>query len=77
MSGMDVNVSSSIQNPEKVITQIANHIGLSCSDDFIREVSEATKFHNLKKAAYEEETTVRKEFGEDFSFYRKGTKITI
>lgn len=60
-----------------MITQIANHIGLSCSDDFIREVAEATKFHNLKKAAYEEESNIRREFGEDFSFYRKDTNITI
>ena len=61
-----------MQNPEKIITQIANHIGLSCSAEFVREVAEATKFHNLKKATYEDESGTRKVFGENFSFYRKG-----
>ena len=55
-----------------MITQIANHIGLSCSAEFIREVTEATKFQNLKKATYQEESDTRKLFGENFSFYRKG-----
>ena len=55
-----------------MITQIVNHIGLSCSAEFIREVAEATKFDNLKKATYQEESGTRKVFGENFSFYRKG-----
>jgi len=60
-------------NPERVIGQMEKHIGLTCSQEFIKDVTEATRFESLKKANYEDEMNIRKHFGENFSFYRRGT----
>jgi len=56
-------------NPERVIGQMEKHIGLTCSQEFIKDVTEATRFESLKKANYEDEMNIRKHFGENFSFY--------
>ena len=60
------------QNPEKVLGEMSEHLGLNHSAQFIAEVAEATKFDNMKKSSYEDEARFRDQYGSKFSFCRKG-----
>ena len=64
-------VSIHFQNPRKVIREMADHIGVTCSEEFIAEVAKASKFNNVKPLIQSEEQKSRKVF-KDFVLYRKG-----
>lgn len=50
---------------------MADHIGVTCSEQFIADVAKASRFNKVKPLAEPEEKSARKIF-KDFVLYRKG-----
>ena len=52
---------------------IAEHMEVEYTDQLLDEIVDATEFETMKKAKHGEEEGIRKDYGNQASFYRKGS----